>query len=199
MPAEGSTLVQFRSYDLVGNASPWATATVMIDRANPTDPVVSGGSPAWQSVTSLHLAAAGSVDTGSGIHAYQLETSTDGGLIWSAPADASSLTVTAQGETLVRFRAVDVSGRFSNWVTGIARIDHTAPVAPTLTGGSLGVAERGFGGRGCDRDDGYRWLRIRPPQLPHVHGRGHDLGSRDDGDARDGVQPGRDAGAVPGA
>jgi hypothetical protein len=136
VPAEGSTLVQFRSYDVVGNASPWATATVMIDRANPTDPVVSGGSPAWQSASSLHLAAAGSADTGSGINGYQLETSTNGGITWSAPSNASSLTVTAQGETLVRFHAVDVSGRFSNWVTGIARIDHTAPVTPTLTGGS---------------------------------------------------------------
>ena len=136
VPAEGSTLVHFRSYDVAGNASPWATATVMIDRANPTDPVVSGGSPAWQSVTSLHLTAAGSADTGSGIDTYQRETSIDGGLTWSAPANASSLTVTSQGETLVRFRAVDVSGRFSNWVTGIARIDHTAPVTPTLTGGS---------------------------------------------------------------
>ncbi len=134
--AEGSTLVRFRSYDVAGNASPWATATVMIDRADPTDPVVSGGSAAWQSVTSLHLTAAGSTDTGSGIAAYQRETSTDGGLTWSAPASASSLTVASQGETLVRFRAVDVAGRFSNWVTGIARIDHTAPAKPTLTGGS---------------------------------------------------------------
>ena len=134
--AEGSTLVRFRSYDVAGNASPWATATVMIDRADPTDPVVSGGSPAWQSVASLHLTAAGSADTGSGIATYQRETSIDGGTTWSAPANASSLTVTSQGETLVRFRAVDVSGRFSNWVTGIARIDHTAPVKPTLTGGS---------------------------------------------------------------
>jgi hypothetical protein len=134
--AEGSTLVRFRSYDVAGNASPWATDMVMIDRADPTDPVVSGGSPAWQSVTSVHLAAAGSADTGSGIGTYQRQTSTDGGITWSAPANASSLTVTAQGETLARFRAVDVSGRFSNWVTGIARIDHTAPVKPTLTGGS---------------------------------------------------------------
>ena len=134
--AEGSTLVRVRSYDVAGNASGWATAPVMIDRADPTDPVVSGGSPAWQSVASLHLTAAGSDDAGSGIATYQRETSIDGGLTWSAPANAASLTVTSQGETLARFRAVDVSGRFSNWVTGIARIDHTAPVKPTLTGGS---------------------------------------------------------------
>ena len=122
------------SYDLAGNPSPLATATVMIDRANPTDPVVSGGSPAWQSVTSLHLTATGSADTGSGIATYQRETSIDGGLTWSVPANASSLTVVSEGETLVRFRAADVSGRFSNWVMGIALIDHTAPVKPTLTG-----------------------------------------------------------------
>jgi hypothetical protein len=136
MSAEGSTLVHFRSYDVAGNASPWATATVMIGRADPTDPVVTGASPAWQSVASLHLTASGSDDTGSGIATYQRETSTDGGTTWSAPASAASMTVTSQGETLVRFRAVDLAGRFSNWVTGIARIDYTAPVKPTLTGGS---------------------------------------------------------------
>ena len=173
--AEGSALVRFRSYDVAGNASPWATAPVMIDRADPTGPVVSGGSPAWQSVTSLHLTAAGSADTGSGIATYQRETSIDGGLTWSAPALASSLTVTSQEETLVRFRAVDVSGRFSNWVTGVARIDHTAPVKPTLTGGSpawqdvasVDVAATGTtdtGGSGFDHlsyhtstDDGTSW------------------------------------------
>jgi large repetitive protein len=193
VPAEGLTLVRFRSYDVAGNASPWATATVMIDRANPTDPVVSGGSPAWQSVTSMHLAAAGSTDTGSGMDTYQRETSTDGGLTWSAPANASSLTVTAQGETLVRFRAVDVSGRFSNWVTGIARIDHTAPVTPTLTGGSaawqnvasVDVAATGTtdtGGSGFDHlsyrtstDGGTTWGPETPGTLVTVSSQGATL------------------------
>ena len=98
----------------------------MIDRANPTDPVVSGGSPAWQSVTSLHLAASGSADTGSGIATYQRETSIDGGRhLVGAGERVQPDGGVAQGETLVRFRAEDVSGRFSNWVTGIARIDRT--------------------------------------------------------------------------
>lgn len=136
--AEGTALVRFRSNDLVGNVSPWATATVQIDRVAPTDPAVGGGSTAWQDVASLKLTASGSTDGGSGVSTYQVSTSTDSGGHWTTPADGSSLTVTAQGEALVRFHAVDGAGRTSNWVTGIARIDRTKPTTPTLSGALSG-------------------------------------------------------------
>ena len=140
---EGETLVEFRAVDNAGNASAWvpaaptAAGTVRLDRTNPTNPVVNGGSSSWQSVPSILLSAAASTDAGSGVAGYQYETSTDGGTTWSAPASGPSYSVTAQGATQVRFRAVDGAGRTSGWTTADARIDRTNPGAPTVSGGSL--------------------------------------------------------------
>ncbi len=141
--AAGETLVQFRTVDGAGNVSPWApssgiSGTVRLDRTVPTDPTVSGGSPLWQSVASLPLSAAGSTDSGgSALSGYQSRTSTDAGVTWSAAATGGSMSVTAEGQTLVEFRAVDGAGNTSAWVQGVARIDHTAPGTPTVSGGSL--------------------------------------------------------------
>ena len=139
--AEGETLVQFRAVDNAGNTSAWspqpatAASTVRIDRSAPTAPAVNGGSSAWQNAASIVLTASGSTDTGSGVAGYQYRTSTDGGSSWSSIFSGPSVTVTAQGETLVQFRALDGGGRASSWVAAYARIDRTAPSDPTLTGG----------------------------------------------------------------
>src|SRR5262249_54984173 len=125
--AEGETLVRFRSVDGAGNVSGWVGATVRIDRTPPSDPSVSGGSAAWQSVASVTISAAGSPDALSGVAGYEFETSTDAGATWSAPATGASLTISAEGETLVRFQAVDSAGNSSAWVSDVARIDRTAP------------------------------------------------------------------------
>src|SRR5262249_44495593 len=51
--------------------------------------------------------------------------------------------ITAQGETLLQFRAVDAAGYTSAWAPSMpdsgdtVRIDRTLPTAPTVTGGSL--------------------------------------------------------------
>ena len=136
--AEGRTDLQFRAVDAVGNHSAWAQATVRLDNVAPTAPAVSGGAAAWRNVASVLAAASGSADTGgSGVAGYEFETSTTGGLIWSAPAAGGSLAVNAEGETLVRFAAVDGVGLESAWTQAIVRLDHTAPTAPTLIGGSL--------------------------------------------------------------
>lgn len=142
--AEGTTQVQFRSVDGAGNVSAWtpssatAGSTVKLDLAAPTNPVVSGGSAAWQSVTSLTLTASGSTDAASGVAGYEYEQSANGGATWSPlPTAGASVTVSIEGETLVRFRAVDGVGRASGWVQGTARVDRTAPSAPSVTGGSL--------------------------------------------------------------
>ncbi|HEY7812969.1 MAG TPA: hypothetical protein VIC62_07000, partial [Nakamurella sp.] len=140
--AEGTTLVQFQSIDGAGNTSAWTPAsatagsTVKLDRTNPTDPGVAGGSSSWQSVASITLTASGSSDAVSGLAGYEYETSTDGGTTWSAATSGASKAIAAQGQTLVRFRADDVSGLASNWVQGTARIDRTAPATPTVSGGS---------------------------------------------------------------
>jgi len=141
--APGETLVQFRTVDGAGNVSSWApssgtSGTVRIDRTVPTDPTVSGGSLSWQSVASLTLSAAGSTDSGgASLSGYESRTSTDAGATWSAAVSGASLIVSAEGETLVQFRAIDGAGNASGWVQGVARLDRTAPGTPTVSGGSL--------------------------------------------------------------
>ena len=158
--AQGETLVQFRSVDGAGNASAWTPAsatagsTVRLDRTAPAAPTVSGGSLSWQSVASVTVTATGSTDSGgSSLSGYEYRTSTDDGTTWSAPASGASLSVTAQGETLVQFRAVDTAGNTSAWTpahspsggiggggpvaSGTVRLDRAAPTAPTVSGGSL--------------------------------------------------------------
>ena len=136
--AEGLTLVQFRSVDLANLHSAWIQAQVGIDRTNPTNPSVAGGSAVWQSVETLDIAASGSTDAGgSALAGYEYRTSTDGGLTWSAPAAGWDDVVAAEGQTLVQFRALDGAGNTSGWAQATARIDRTAPTVPVVAGGSV--------------------------------------------------------------
>ena len=75
---------------------------------------MTGGSSAWLSVASVTVSASGSTDSLAGVAGYESETSTDSGATWSSPAlRPRPLTIAAEGETLVRFRAVDVAGNVS--------------------------------------------------------------------------------------
>ena len=144
--AEGETLVQFQSIDTVGNASAWtpapdtAGATVRLDRTPPTAPTATGGSASWQNAASLPISASGGTDAASGIASYQYRTSTNGGSTWSVAAAGAVVNVTAQGTTLVEFRAIDGVGLDSPWSAisagGTAMLDQTAPTAPTVIGGA---------------------------------------------------------------
>src|SRR5205814_6391436 len=147
---QGETLVQFRAVDTSGFVSGWAPSipdsgdTVRIDRTLPIAPTLSGGSLTWQNVASLTVTGAGSSDSGgSGLTGYEQRTSTDGGATWTAAAAASSVTTSAEGETLVQMRSTDGAGNVSAWTpaslsaAAAIRIDRTAPTAPSLSGGSL--------------------------------------------------------------
>ncbi len=142
--AEGETLVQYRSIDGAGNTSAWtpssatAGSTARIDRTDPTAPIASGGSPAWQSVASITLSASGAGDTDSGVASHEHRTSVNGGTTWSSATAGASVVVTAEGETLVQFRALDNAGNTGAFgASGTARIDRTDPTAPIVSGGSL--------------------------------------------------------------
>jgi hypothetical protein len=142
--AVGETVVQFRSTDNAGRhsayapATPTAGSTVRIDRIAPSDPSVTNDSQTWKDVASVAVAASGSTDTGgAAMNHYERQTSTDGGTTWSALTSGSSISVTAEGETLVRFQAVDGAGNRSALVQATVRIDRSAPTAATVSGGSL--------------------------------------------------------------
>jgi hypothetical protein len=113
---------------------------VRLDRAAPNAPTVTGGSTAWQNTASI--TAGGSSDPLSGFANYDYRESTDGGATWDSPVSAPSDRVSAEGRTLVQFRAVDAAGNASAWAptsSGAAntvKIDRTAPTAPTVAGGT---------------------------------------------------------------
>jgi len=145
--AEADTQVEFRAVDAAGNAGNWttvgATARARIDRTAPTVPTVSGGAGAWQNVASVTITGSAATDALSGLAApgYEYETSFNGGA-WSTPATSgTSVSISAEGTTTVRFRSVDNAGNRSAWSTvgnsSTAMIDRTPPAAPaSVTGGS---------------------------------------------------------------
>jgi hypothetical protein len=142
--AETTTLVQSRAHDAAGNASGWSTsATVMLDRTAPTGTSVSGGAAGWQNVASVTVSASGASDPLSGFAGYEHRVSTDGGSTWSSGVAGASVTVSAEGETLVQFRALDTIGNATSFgpsagtAAATVRIERTLPSAPTVSGGSL--------------------------------------------------------------
>ena len=138
--AEGETLVQFRAVDGVGNTGPWSAATsggngsVRLDRTAPAVPSAAGGSTTWVNAASATITASGGADTGSGSAGYQWASSTNGGSTWGTPQSGSSAVISAQGETLVRFRAVDAVGNTSAWASPeTVRLDRSNPTV-TVSG-----------------------------------------------------------------
>jgi hypothetical protein len=111
---------------------------VRLDRTAPSAPTATtGSSAAWKNVASVTLTPTGADDALSGIASYRYQTSTDAGSTWSAAASGATLTVSAEGETLIRFAAVDAAGNGSSWSPdATVRIDRTIPTAPTGATGS---------------------------------------------------------------
>jgi hypothetical protein len=141
--AQGTTFVQLRAIDAVGNATVWAPAsgtaagTVRIDRTPPATPTISGVASGWVAATSVTAVASSSEDL-SGLAAWQSETSTDGAT-WGDAQAGDWRTVTTEGATHVRFRAQNGAGAWSDWATMPVRIDRsiatgTLAVPDTLAG-----------------------------------------------------------------
>ena len=135
--AEGETLVQFRAarqcQQRLRLGADVGAASIAPRRPDPT---VAGGSAVWQSVASVMVSASGSTDTLSGLLGYEYQTSTDNGATWSASTSGAATTISAEGQTLVRFRSIDNVALTSAWVQATVRIDRTAPTDPTVAGGS---------------------------------------------------------------
>ena len=142
---QGTTLVRFAALDGVALASPWTQATVKLDLTAPSAPTVAGGSSTWSNAASATVTASGSTDSGgSGLSGYEYRSSTDGGTTWSAPTSGPSDTVSAEANTWVQLRSVDVAGNTSAWTPATqtagatVKLDRTAPATPVASGGSAG-------------------------------------------------------------
>ncbi|HMM48486.1 MAG TPA: hypothetical protein PKE32_02575, partial [Miltoncostaeaceae bacterium] len=138
----GTTLVQFRAVDNAGNIGAWSFASpdgpgaIRIDRTPPSA-TIHGASGQWSNAASVDVTATGQ-DDASGVASFEYRLSLDGGSTWTAPAAGAAVAVSAQGETLVAFRAIDRAGNVGAWTpttpggAGSARIDRAPPGAPLL-------------------------------------------------------------------
>ena len=89
-------------------------------------------------MASVLLTPTGAADALSGVASYRFQTSSDAGASWSPAASGATLTVSAEGETLVQSAAVDGAGNTSAWSpTATVRLDRTLPTDPNVSGGSL--------------------------------------------------------------
>ncbi len=136
----GITEVRFQATDNVGNTSGWTTpadaSTARIDTVAPTL-TVAGGSTNW-SRTAVTITAT-AFDTESGVASVLHETVYGDGGTWTGPEPGDTITATADGNTRVRFQAIDSAGNKSAWTVpedeSTAQIDMTAP-AISVSGGS---------------------------------------------------------------
>ncbi|MFN8109213.1 MAG: hypothetical protein U0Y82_05105 [Thermoleophilia bacterium] len=97
---------------------------------------MSGGSLSWQSVASVTVTASGSSSAFGSLTGYEYRLSTDSGATWGAATPGASVVISAEGETLVQFRALDDAGNTGAWARvghgGVhrVRIDRTPPAPP---------------------------------------------------------------------
>ena len=193
--AQLQTLVQFRARDNASNVSGWVQTSVWLDRTAPTDPTVAGGSAVWQSVASVMVSASGSTDTLSGLLGYEYQTSTDNGATWSASTSGAATTISAEGQTLVRFRSIDNVALTSAWVQATVRLDRTVPTDPTVSGGSAvwqNLVSVTVSASGSTDAPGHCRLL-----LPHLHQRRRDVVGRHQRRLGRDLGPGPDPGPVP--
>jgi hypothetical protein len=158
--AEGTTEERFRVVDGAGNTSdettPGMSDIVQLDRHAPSITQVSGGSLDWSNDTVTITPSA--VDNpalvdNSGVSHFEYRTSTDGGATWGPVQqldNGDGAAISADGVTLVRFRAWDGAGNHSGWTTAgassTAKVDTISPEVaittelPQYVGGTVHVA-----------------------------------------------------------
>ena len=131
--------MQFRAVDGAGNRSNWYPATgtvpggtVRIDRtaARRAHRDRRVADLAERRPTTV-VSAGGATDAGgSGLAGYQYRTLTNGGSTWGATVTARAATITAEGETIVQFRAQDGAGNVSAWAPASADRRQHRPARP---------------------------------------------------------------------
>lgn len=141
--SDGSHLYRVVAYDGAGNTSLQSPGrTIVADATPPTPPSLSGGQPDPANITDATVIASGSTDATAGLSGYEHRTSVNGGTSWTAASAGPSVLVTAEGRTMVQFRATDLVGNRGAWTpaagdpTGLVWIDRTPPARPAAPAGS---------------------------------------------------------------
>ncbi|MFB5762232.1 OmpL47-type beta-barrel domain-containing protein [Paenibacillus medicaginis] len=126
---EGETTITARSFDDVGNLSPVSTASVQIDMAKPTSPVITTD-PIGKSSTNVSVSITPGTDEFSGVDKTEYALSGAENVDWKESKEP--FIVTTEGETVVRARTIDKAGNFSDVTEEIIRIDRTSPGLPEI-------------------------------------------------------------------
>ena len=195
---EGETLVQLprRRRRRAAPATGWS-GTARIDRTAPTDPSLAGGRLAGSAQHSALVTAAARPSRSGGFGRLRVRDLVGRRLDLVGPHRRPIRRHHGRGQDGGAVPRVDGAGQPSAWVQTTVKLDRTAPTAPTLSGGSSGVAER--------------WPRaaVAPPARPmpapasfrlpvrHVHRRRGDLVGPAVRQLYRGLGRGPDAGAVP--
>jgi len=121
---EGTTTLKYRSTDVAGNLEAVKTATIRIDK---TAPVTTDNAPAnWvNSNVTVTLTPADGTDR-SGVNTTYYTT--NGADPTTSSATGTSITITTEGTTTLKYRSIDVAGNLEAVKTATIRIDKTAPV-----------------------------------------------------------------------
>ena len=146
--AEGTSTLKFKACDLAGNCSSEVTFTVKLDRTAPSAPTVTGykktSSTDVTSVSGLSTLASNTWYSGWIVVKATGSTDTNGVTYYYSATGATTNTdgfvtgdirnVDAEGTSTIKFKTKDAAGNWSSEVTYTAKLDRTAPSAPTVTG-----------------------------------------------------------------
>jgi len=125
--SEGVQTFETRVVDKAGNASPWRSETIRIDRTPPVNTTPAPASP-WRN--SAYVTTVTGTDTVSGLATVQYKLG-DGGIV-NSPA----VSISGEGTYRLSTRVVDVAGNASAWRADTIGIDMTPPTLSADCGGA---------------------------------------------------------------
>jgi len=137
---EGTTVIEARTIDNVGNIGSIDTKSVKIDKTNPTGAFVPNSQAAFGNTDVAF--ALNTADTLSGVSSVQIRHSLDGGSTYvtgwlnvASPTYNGSLSP-SEGRRVMQAKVVDVVGNETIVTSGVYNIDKTKPTDPTVTANS---------------------------------------------------------------
>ncbi|RIX52168.1 hypothetical protein D3P08_14455 [Paenibacillus nanensis] len=128
--SEGTTTVIARTVDLAGNVGNTASTSVRLDRTKPAAPAVASSSADWTS-SDVTMTVTGGSDALSGVKRTEYRLTGATTLDWTTYT--GTVTISAEGSTVLEARVVDNAGNASPAVSASARVDRSKPAAPAIS------------------------------------------------------------------
>jgi hypothetical protein len=122
--AEGTTVVEYYSTDLAGNAESVKSVTVKIDTTAPATSIPNAAPGGWSKSAVTVVFSPSDALSGMSGGAARTEYFTDGGATWTT---GTSATVSAQGSITLQYRSVDAAGNVEAAKSAVVKIDGGEP------------------------------------------------------------------------